>query len=305
MEVKQIKLYAVVVTYNGIRWIDKCLGSLKNSSCPIRTIVIDNASSDDTIRFIRSHYPEVILIENKENQGFGKANNIGIQQALSEKADYIYLLNQDAWVDFNVIERLAQLMEIHPEYSIISPLQYTGDGKNLDEGFQYLLSPDICADLLNDLVLNNFRLDIYPTKFVMAAHWLVRTTALKQTGVFLSLFKHYGEDKNLIHRMLFYGWKTGIVPALKGYHDREYRKESAEQKLKIQYARYLASAVNINKPIMAIFRYLSLFLKDIFLLKGVIFKRIIYAFRAFIDIVPIIKYRYHSKNTKNKDNKWR
>jgi GT2 family glycosyltransferase len=300
----EIKIYAIVVTYNGIHWIDKCLGSLKNSTIPVQTIVIDNHSSDNTVRFIQSAYPEVLLIENKENQGFGKANNTGIKQALADKAGYIYLLNQDAWMDSNVMEGLVQLMETNPQYGIISPMQYTRDGKNLDEGFQHVLSPGICDHLLNDLVTNNLKSDLYPTRFVMAAHWMVRSAALEDTGGFLPLFKHYGEDKNLINRMLFYGWKTGIAPGLKGYHDREHRKESNETKLHIQYAQYLAHAANINKPAVAIFKYFLRFSVNTLRSEGTIVQRTTYLCKVFMQIIPVFYYRYLSKNTKNKHGLW-
>jgi GT2 family glycosyltransferase len=270
----------------------------------VQTIVIDNCSSDDTVRFIKANYPEVIVIENQENQGFGKANNIGIKYALDNKADYIYLLNQDAWIDSNAIEGLAGLMEKNKQYGIVSPLQYTGNGKNLDKNFQHLLSPNICKNILNDLVTNDLKSELYPASFVMAAHWMIRTVALEDTGGFLPLFKHYGEDKDLINRMLFYGWRTGITPCFKGYHDREHRKETDEVKMQIKYTSYLANSSNINKPVLTILRAFKSFLIATFRSKLTVSKKMIYLYKALISIIPIIKYRNYSKNTKNKHFRW-
>jgi GT2 family glycosyltransferase len=300
MEAKRIKIYVIVVTYNGLHWLGNCLESLRKSTYPIQTLVIDNASMDDTISFIQLNYPEVIIIENKENQGFGKANNTGIKYALEHKADYIYLLNQDAWIDRDVIDGLIQLMEKNPEYAIISPMQYTGDGKNLDKSFQYLFSPDFCENILNDLILNNLKSELYPVKFVMAAHWMIRVDALKDTGGFSSLFKHYGEDHDLINRLLFYGWKIAIAPHFKGYHDREYRKEAVETKIHILYARYLAQASNINKPAFRVFQYFLQFSVNILRLEGAIFKRIGYICKPLISYISVVKHRYYSKKTKKR-----
>ena len=94
-----MKIFAIVVTYNGMRWYDRCFGSLRNSDMPVETIVIDNASTDETVSYIKEHFHEVCLIESKENLGFAKANNIGIKRALDNGADYVFLLNQDAWVE--------------------------------------------------------------------------------------------------------------------------------------------------------------------------------------------------------------
>ena len=70
-----MKIFSIIVTYNGMRWYDRCLGSLRNSELPVETIVIDNASSDDSVNYIKANFPEVHLIESNENLGFAKANN--------------------------------------------------------------------------------------------------------------------------------------------------------------------------------------------------------------------------------------
>ena len=69
-------VYAVIVTFNGIKWIDKCFLSLLNSSISIKIIVIDNGSSDMTSEYIKSNFPTIELIETGKNLGFGQANNI-------------------------------------------------------------------------------------------------------------------------------------------------------------------------------------------------------------------------------------
>jgi GT2 family glycosyltransferase len=287
VETKPTNLFAVVVTWNGVRWLDNCLGSLGKSTVPIQTIVVDNASSDDTALRVREHYPEVILIENKTNQGFGRANNTGMRIALEKGAEYIYLLNQDAWVEPDVVEQLVRLMENHPDYGILSPMQYAGDGITLDEGFRQLLPP-VPGVLLPE---------IYPVDFVMAAHWLIRTNALQVTGGFLPLFRHYGEDKNLIHRMLFHGWKTGIASRLKGFHDRKNRPETGKQKLQIHYGRYLAQAADINRPGRCWPEYFREFVSVIVRTNAPANVRLRYAFKAIARIIPVIYYRYGSRHT--------
>ena len=66
-----MKVLVIIVSYNFERWIDRCLGSLRSSEHPVDTVVIDNASQDQTLRRIKKDYPEVRLIESKTNLGFG------------------------------------------------------------------------------------------------------------------------------------------------------------------------------------------------------------------------------------------
>lgn len=71
-----------------MKWLEKCLSSLRNSIYPTEIIVVDNGSTDGSIDFIRGDFPKVHLIECKENLGFGKANNIGISYGLEKGADF-------------------------------------------------------------------------------------------------------------------------------------------------------------------------------------------------------------------------
>ena len=109
-----MKILTIIVSYNFEKWIERCLGSLKASSHPTDIIVIDNCSNDRTVEIIKAQYTYVRLIENHANLGFGKANNIGMQLALQEGYDAVFLLNQDAWIGSDMLATLAeQLSLIH------------------------------------------------------------------------------------------------------------------------------------------------------------------------------------------------
>ncbi|MBP5712046.1 MAG: glycosyltransferase, partial [Prevotella sp.] len=111
-----MKILTIIVSYNFMPWIDKCLGSMIQSGYPTDILVLDNDSKDDTVKTIRERYPQVRLIENHANLGFGKANNIGILLAIKEDYDAVLLLNEDAWLDTNTLERMAKVSLEHPEY---------------------------------------------------------------------------------------------------------------------------------------------------------------------------------------------
>ncbi|WP_449399763.1 glycosyltransferase family 2 protein [Chryseobacterium wanjuense] len=82
------KIYFIIVTYNAMKWAERCFTSLRQSSVPVKCIVIDNGSTDGCQDYIKTHFPEVDFIQSESNLGFGKANNIGIEKAYKEGADF-------------------------------------------------------------------------------------------------------------------------------------------------------------------------------------------------------------------------
>lgn len=235
-----MKVLVIIVTYNAMRWIDKCLTSLLKSSIPVDCIVIDNKSSDNTVETIKCNYSFCKIIESCENLGFGKANNIGLQYAIDNDYDFVYLLNQDAWIFPDTLSVLIRAYQSHREYGILSPLQMNASCSKLDKNFQ------ICCnkDLISDSICGCLK-DIYPTTFVMAAHWLIPKPALLDIGGFSPSFPHYGEDHNYVQRMIYKKYKIGIIPAAKAVHDREFRIDS---KSLIMRKKYLHSIVTISNP---------------------------------------------------------
>ena len=206
----------IIVTYNSLKWIDKCLGSCEVSD----TIVIDNSSTDSTVDHIREHYPEVTLMENKSNIGFGQANNIGIQKALSEGAEYVFLLNQDAYLDGDCIDNLIKVHKDNPDYGILSPIHLNGIGTDLDHNFSEYLRNIFSDKLLFDLLTGNTK-QVYSLTFVNAAGWLIPKSTIDRVGLFDPMFFQYGEDENYCQRVRYHGLKIGVVPAASIRHDRE------------------------------------------------------------------------------------
>ena len=218
-------IYAIVVTYNALRWVDKCLGSLQTSSVPVHTIVIDNASGDNTVAYIRDKFPDVHLIESKINLGFAKANNIGIKHALDQGADYIFLLNQDAWVEEDTLSVLPGNFEEQPALGIVSPLHLNGDKSGLD----WMFIDYMPTEFTSDLYFNRFK-SFYHLPFVNAAAWLISTSCINRVGGFdTSLFTHYGEDTNYCQRVLYHGFEIGINTKCTICHDREFRKNGESE----------------------------------------------------------------------------
>jgi GT2 family glycosyltransferase len=213
--------------------------------------VVDNASIDETV-FILESYPTLILHKSKYNLGFGQANNLGLKHALKNKYDYVFLLNQDTWIEKNTIEILLTVAEKNKEYGIISPMHYFSDEISLEYNFSVQLSPWFCKNIVSDFVLKEFKemQDIYSLNFVNAAAWLVPKKTLEVIGGFDPLFFHYGEDNNYCNRLKYHGLKIGIVPEVKIYHDcldaNNIKDQSTKEQLRKFEIESKAKLANIN-----------------------------------------------------------
>ncbi|MDB5152504.1 MAG: putative glycosyltransferase [Mucilaginibacter sp.] len=292
-------IYVIIVTYNGMKWIKRCLHDVLLSDVNVNIIVVDNGSTDGTRKFIENAYPDLELIKTNTNLGFGQANNIGIKKALQTRADYVFLLNQDGYVQTGTIRKLVEFHLAHSDYGVLSPQQMNGDGSALDKKFESIV-------LSNNCIINSFDdcgTTIYNVYFVMAAFWLVSAACLKKVGLFDPIFFHYGEDGDYLSRVRYHGFKIGVDMDSIGYHDRQERVVPEVQQLKGFYASQLASLTNINRMVVFCFSkvtyyYLKFSGKYIFNLKFDLFKE---NNKAFFDLIfktnRILAARNNNKKT--------
>ena len=243
------KAYIIIVSYNSMQWLPKCLDSAK--TYPV--VIVDNLSTDGTIEFIKKKHSKVKLFEKEKNLGFGQANNIGISYALSQGADYVFLLNQDAYLEPGSIEKLIEVQKKKQEYGILSPLHLNGEGDRLDKNFSNYLNYQGNPDFYSDYVLNKPKKEIYDVPFVNAAGWLLSKHCIEKVGGFDPIFFHYGEDDNYCQRVIYNGFKIGVFPLVRLKHDRATRKTTKiesgtkdyfDEKAKLLKIRY----GDINKP---------------------------------------------------------
>lgn len=234
------KVCIIIVSYNFEPWIDKCLPSVFSSTVPATVMVIDNNSNDNTVARIKQDYPQVILIENKDNLGFGKANNVGLSYALKNNFDFAFLLNQDAWIEKDMLEKLIVASERNPDFGIISPVHLSSDGTSLDHGFADYSK----KKTIEELPQSSSKLVELP--FVNAAFWLLPIETVKNIGGFSPLFYHYGEDRNYILRTQFHNYKIGYLPNAFATHDRQNRKVSNKAFMYAEYVYFMSELANIN-----------------------------------------------------------
>lgn len=214
----------IIVTYNGIKWINQCLSSIIFSgNITVKIIVIDNGSNDGTIEFIKLNYSDIKLIAMQKNLGFGAANNIGMTLALENNADYVFLLNQDAWLETDTIEKLINIHKTNTDYGILAPIRKISSSAIENHVLQNIVQKN-CQQLLSDSLLFKSLKDIYQIDYIGAAAWLISKDCLLKVGGFDPLFFHYGEDNDYAERVLMHDLKIGICPLTFATHDVEHRE---------------------------------------------------------------------------------
>src|SRR3954468_16641631 len=120
MEQPDVSVTVVVVTWNALPWLAQCLDSVRGRD----VVVVDHGSTDGTLELVRERYPDVRLIE-QENRGMGGGNNSGMR---ASDGRYFFLLNSDAWVVGDGLDRLVQFADEHPEAAVVGPKLLNPDG---------------------------------------------------------------------------------------------------------------------------------------------------------------------------------
>jgi GT2 family glycosyltransferase len=221
---------AIIVSYNVRELLLETLKSLfAGTSVSLEAIVVDNASRDGSSEAVAAAFPQVRLIQQTSNVGFGKANNIGFHHATGR---FIFLLNPDVVLDPGCVDALADFLLVHPEAGAIGPCLRRPDGK-LDlaarRGFPTPRSALYRFLGLSRLFPRSRRFNQYNLGFESdeAAHemdagtgasMLIRRAAIDQVGFFDPEFFMYGEDLDLCFRIKQGGWKIFYLPTAKALH---------------------------------------------------------------------------------------
>jgi len=233
-----MKISISIVSYNSDRVIGDCLDSIfkhiKNVQYEI--IIVDNGSTDNTVKIIKNNFKNVKLIKNDKNIGFGAAHNIAIKLG---KGKYHLVINPDIIFTENSIEKLLNFMEKNPDVGLISPKIVFPDGT-----IQYLCKRLPC---LFDLCIRRFtpgfiqklfkkRIDFFEMKdtgynkimdvyYLSGSFMLFRKSVLEKIGGFDENFFMYFEDADITHRIgeisraLFYPYTSVMHLWERGSHE--------------------------------------------------------------------------------------
>lgn len=239
-----MKVLVIIVSYNFEPWLHKCLDSLRQSHYPVSVLVVDNGSSDNTVNRLREEYPDVLLIANDDNLGFGAANNIGLEYALAHGYEAVFLLNQDAWIGNDVVGELVRLSKKYVHIGILSPVHLHASGVKPDGGSSQYAGIGALEELPSEE-------ECVALSFVNAAFWFIPTRVLRRVGFFSPLFFHYGEDKDYVNRLFYHGFGVAYSPRVMGYHDRESIRGDflySKKYLHLESVYFLSEYANVAYP---------------------------------------------------------
>jgi GT2 family glycosyltransferase len=216
---------AVVVTYDALPWIERCLESVRGTPA----VVVDNGSSDGTVAFVRERFPDVRVVES-ENRGLGAGWNLGIRETDSR---YVLLLNADAWLVGDALERLVAFADSEPRAAVVGPRLLDPDGTlqrsvrgvptlwRLATEYLFLRKLAPRSTLLNAFYGGGFEHDeTREVEVVMGACMLVRRDAIVEVGGLDEDFFLFSEETDWCHRFREAGWTVVFFPGAECVHVR-------------------------------------------------------------------------------------
>ncbi len=208
---------AVVVTYNGLPWIEQCLDSLRGTD----TVVVDHGSQDGTVSFVRERYPAVRFVE-QENLGLAAGWNRGIAET---SGDFVLIVNADAWLVGDALDRLVDVAGRRPRAAWVGPRLTYPDGslQRSVRGFptvwrlatEYLFLRKLAP---RTRALNAFYGAGFDHRSERAVEWtmgscmLVRRSALVDVGPFDTDFFLFSEETDWCRRAADRGWEAVFTP---------------------------------------------------------------------------------------------
>jgi len=205
----------IVVTWNSARYIEACLRSIEEQSHPsVETILVDNASSDDTVRIVREKFPGVRLVCNEYNAGFAEANNIGMRRA---RGRYVALLNPDALASPRWTEALLEELEKDPSLAAASGrIFYLGEG-GPDRESVFCTWPKVAP-------FSSRAVNFYGDEpralvdYLSGAAMLVRKEAIDRVGGMDPGYFLYFDETDWCARMIRAGYGLLYVPEAEAWH---------------------------------------------------------------------------------------
>lgn len=226
-----IDVTVCIVNWQGAEWLPGCLQSLREiDALRLEVILVDNASSDNSVEVVRTGFPETKVIANSENVGFARGNNQAIRVG---RGRHFFLLNNDTIVGKGSLESLVQFMEERPRAGMAA-----GHLVNLDGSTQFRYYPvelPTLTSLSSDLFwLNRNSTSNRIGRGPLALHWdpampyrmeqvpgaciLVRREAFEKTGIFDEGYRFWYEDVELCARFLRAGWEIWYAPDARIVH---------------------------------------------------------------------------------------
>ena len=230
-----MKLSVIIVNYKVKHYLEQCLRSVAEASrgIAVEVIVVDNASGDGSVEYLRERFPDVTIIASEENLGFARANNLAIRNSHGQ---YVLLLNPDTIVAEDTFRDFIGFMDSTPDAGGCGAYMLHTDGSFAPESRRGLPTPFVAFCKMSGLAslfpksrtfgryymryLNEN--EVNRIEIMSGAFMFLRRDALDKTGLLDEDFFMYGEDIDLSYRILKAGYNNYFLPS----HILHYKGES-------------------------------------------------------------------------------
>jgi hypothetical protein len=211
----------IILNWNGWQDTLACVESCHRLDWPnFNIVVVDNASTDGSEELLRQNLADVVIIQSGANLGFAGGNNVGIRHALECKADYVWLLNNDAVADPQALTALVECMEKHRDVAIAgSKIFYHAEPRKIwsagglwEKGRLHLRQRGA-----NQVDQGQFE-ELCEIDSVSGCSMLVRSTFIEKIGLMDEEYFLYWEDSEWCARFRSRGYKVLFVPSSKVWH---------------------------------------------------------------------------------------
>jgi|TARA_B100002003_G_C14047487_1_gene504549 hypothetical protein len=260
-------LSIIIVTYNSAAVIAPCLSSVAahRSDLRVETLVVDNASADDTCEVVRQEFPWAKLITGHGNIGFAAGNNLGLAAA---QGRFFLLLNPDTEIRAGALQALLTYADAHPQVGMIAPRLHNMDGSLQHSTFRF---PDYRQAVYGffeklvpiDSVANGrYAPDAYeserPVDHILGAAIFVRRPLWEEIGGMDENYALYFEETDWCYRARQAGWELRYIPTATIMHRGAHSTSAAPERSSVLFARSQARFYRKN---LGMLNYLML--KDI------------------------------------------
>jgi GT2 family glycosyltransferase len=214
-----MKTAIIIVNWNGRELTQQCLEGLSLWEPNVAIYLVDNGSTDGSVAHLSSLFPSVIVIESSTNLGFGGGNNLGIEKALEDGFDAVFLLNNDTIIDEPFLE-IIESQSDDPSIGIIGPVVVDGYGPETIQcrggaislsfsSFPYLGQGEVFAK-------TNI---VSEVGYVLGAAMLIKKEVFDSIGMFdQEFFPAYVEEADLCYRARLRGFRSYISHSVRIRH---------------------------------------------------------------------------------------
>jgi len=221
----------IIVNWNGEKFLRRCLPSIAYyinlSKYRFQIYVVDNASVDESQDYIRSHFPEINLIQNTSNLGFAKANNIAMRQCRSR---YILLANNDVELIYNVLDEMIDFMDENKDVGVAGCQLIDSQNSPQQSHGRFHIFNEECTDLLVSIFYPLLRKrkntipylgssSAYEVDYVSGAFFLIRESLVTEIGMLDEAYFFYCEEMDFCYRVKQEtDYRILLLPYLKVIH---------------------------------------------------------------------------------------